>query len=360
MTINPTDARIKSLQRQLAIANKKITHLNQELDAIHISEGWHILQKLYLIRDILFPANIGPHKLLHKLKKSFLLRNHDEVAILNQTEPTKIYKEKFPEHHTGYNIKISIVTPSFNQGDYIEDTIKSVVNQKYTQLEYFIQDANSSDTTPSILAKYRKKIKYSIRADKGQTNAINIAFKKTSGEIMAYINSDDVYCEGVFQYVNWYFQTHPEVDVIYGNRIIINHNNRQIGRWILPPYNEKVIKIFDYIPQETMFWRRSIWQKIGGQLDESFDFAMDWDLIIRFVKAGAVIRHVPYFMAMFRVHGEQKTSSKQITVGQKECQRIRKRIHHRQPSQEEINESLQKYRHQGSIRSLLFDLGIRV
>ncbi len=126
---------------------------------------------------------------------------------------------------------------------------------------------------------------------------------------MAYLNSDDILLGGALDYVAAYFSAHPEVDVIYGHRIIIDEEDREIGRWILPRHDRRVIRWSDYIPQETMFWRRRIWEAAGGRLDESFQFAMDWDLILRFDDAGAVFRRVPAFLAAFRHHAGQKTIS---------------------------------------------------
>ena len=84
----------------------------------------------------------------------------------------------------------------------------------------------------------------------------------------------------------------------------------EIGRWILPRHNENILSIVDYIPQETLFWRRSMWEKIGGKVDESFAFAMDWELLIRFKDAGARFAHIPKFLGGFRIHEQQKTSAK--------------------------------------------------
>ena len=105
---------------------------------------------------------------------------------------------------------------------------------------------------------------------------------------MAWLNSDDLLLPGALFYVAEYFRKHPEVDVIYGHRIIINEDNRETGRWVLPPHNDNMLQWADYVPQETMFWRRDLWDKVGGYVDESFQFAMDWELILRFRNAGAV------------------------------------------------------------------------
>ncbi len=270
--------------------------------------------------------------------------NYEEIGILNQHKPQKTYIEKFKIPRCDNKLKISIVTPSYNQGGFIEDTIKSVLDQNYGNLEYIIQDSESNDNTINILKKYDELLNFESKKDKGQTNGINIGFQKSTGDIMAYLNSDDMIMPECLEFVNWYFNENSDVDVIYGNRIIINENNKQIGRWVLTPFDKDVVTFIDYIPQETMFWRRSIWEKVGSQLDEFFQFAMDWDLIIRFIRANANIVHVPYFLGCFRVHDDQKTSSVMDSIGEKECDIIRTNYHGRNVSKEEVIQNLIHYR----------------
>jgi len=152
---------------------------------------------------------------------------------------------------------------------------------------------------------------------------------------MAWINSDDLYLPGALGYVADYFAQHPEADVIYGHRVLVDENSREIGRWFLPPHDDEVLKLNDFVPQETMFWRRRIWDKVGG-IDTSFKFAMDWDLLLRFQAAGAKIVRVPYFLACFRIHSAQKTSAQMGSIGQKEIDALRLRTFGRVISPEEI------------------------
>jgi glycosyltransferase involved in cell wall biosynthesis/antitoxin component HigA of HigAB toxin-antitoxin module len=233
--------------------------------------------------------------------------------------------------------KISIVTPSFRQGGYIERTIKSVLDQKYPNLEYFVQDGGSQDDTVAVLRRYESALSgWVSEKDSGQSQAINLGFAHTSGDIMAWLNSDDLLLPGALAVVIDYFNKHPEVDVIYGNRLLIDENDLEIGRWILPCHDGNVLSWADYIPQETMFWRRSIWDKAGGQIDESFRFAMDWDLLVRFREAGAKFAHIPVFLGAFRIHEQQKTSAAISEIGYQEMNRIRERLLGRVPSRKEI------------------------
>jgi len=220
--------------------------------------------------------------------------------------------------------KISIVTPSYNQEMFIERTIKSVMNQNYSNLEYIVQDGGSTDGTVKILERYSANLTYwASQADGGQANAINKGFQYATGGIMGWLNSDDMLVPGALHYIANYFIRHPEVDVVYGHRIIIDEQDLEIGRWVLPPHNTKAVLYGDYIPQETLFWRRCIWDRVGGTVDETFEFALDWDLILRFQAAGAVFKCLPRFLGMFRVHPKQKTTVLIETIGKDEMDRLR-------------------------------------
>lgn len=264
-----------------------------------------------------------PHGPLTKLIRKLGVK----LGNLHQYKPRALQPTGIPTIPQLNNpIKISIVTPSFEQGSYLEKTLNSVFNQAYPNLEYFVQDGGSRDNTLEILHRYKNKLSnWASIPDQGQSNAINLGFKHTTGEIMAWLNSDDLLLPGTLAFIADYFNSHPNIDVIYGNRLIIDDNDNEIGRWILPYHDANLLSWTDYIPQETLFWRRRIWDKTGGQIDESFRFAMDWDLLLRFRQAGAKFAHLPYFIGAFRVHEEQKTSSIMPTTGRMEINRIRQR-----------------------------------
>lgn len=270
--------------------------------------------------------------------------------------PAHYYKTKLKSRNAPC---ISIVTPSFNQGNYIGKTINSVISQGYPALQYIVQDGGSTDDTWRIVEGVRSKLSfYEFRSDRGQTHAINLGFNRSDGEIMAYLNSDDLLLPGSLNYVANYFVEHPEVDVVYGHRVIIDENDNEIGRWVIPPHNNEILHWVDYVPQETMFWRRSLWEKIGGYVDESFRFAMDWDLILRFQEAGAKIVRLPRFLGAFRVHSKQKTSAQISEVGYREMWILRERSLGRRPSFEEVNKAIKGYVMQHIIYQKLYRLGL--
>ena len=259
------------------------------------------------------------------------------------------------KYHTPLSLEnspvISIVTPSFNQGQYLEQTIRSVLDQNYPKLEYAVQDGGSKDDSAAVMQKYRARLVHAeSRKDKGQAHAINLGFAHArGGEIMAYLNSDDLLMPGSLNYVAAYFAAHPEVDVVYGHRVIIDSEGKEIGRWILPSHSDRMLIWADYVPQETMFWRRRIWDKAGGHIDQAFQFALDWDLLLRFREAGAKFARLPRFLGAFRVHPCQKTMADLADTGTPEMARLRQRIHHCPTSLEDIRRNMAVYmlRHAG-------------
>jgi glycosyltransferase involved in cell wall biosynthesis len=229
-------------------------------------------------------------------------------------------------HRAPVSLSVSIVTPSFNYGGFLERTIRSVLEQQYPHLQYIIQDGLSSDETPGVLAKYRTELAHCESvADHGQAQALNLGFQHATGEIMAYLNADDLLLPGTIHYVADYFAQNEAVDVVYGHRIIIDEHDAEIGRWILPPHDNAVLSWADYIPQESLFWRRRIWERSGAAMDETYQFALDWDLILRFRAARARFVRLPRFLGAFRYHPRQKTIAQMASKGIPEMQRIRER-----------------------------------
>jgi glycosyltransferase involved in cell wall biosynthesis len=253
---------------------------------------------------------------------------------------------------------ITVVTPSFQQGRYLERTLKSVLDQNYPRLEYVVQDGGSTDSTRDVMERYRARLaRAEMRRDNGQSHAINLGFAGTSGDIMAYLNSDDLLLPGSLNAVAAYFEAHPEVDAVYGHRVVIDSNDNEMGRWVLPPHNAEALKWADYIPQETLFWRRRLWDRVGG-IDESFRFAMDWDLLLRFQDAGAKLVRLPRFMGAFRVHHTSKTVTVVSDVGAEEMARLRARCHGREVSGTEVAAAVRPYLWRHTILNRLYELGL--
>lgn len=265
--------------------------------------------------------------------------------------------------------KLSIVTPSFQQARYLAETLRSVLEQTQINCEYFVQDGGSTDGSVDLIRSFEKSdsvvrlAAWESARDNGQADAIARGFAKTSGkptDLMAWINSDDFYLPGALAFVADYFARHPGIDVAYGNRILIDENSREVGRWFLPQHDDAVLRLNDFVPQETLFWRRRIWDKVGG-IDSSLKFAMDWDLLLRFQEAGARIVRLPFFPACFRIHPAQKTSAAMHSAGQAEIDRLRERAQGReyQPSDLENSPALLRYLRRSAWIESLAKLGIK-
>jgi carbamoyltransferase len=244
--------------------------------------------------------------------------------------PLRLLPHYYQTPSSAASLTFSIVTPSYNQARFLETTIKSVVDQLYPNLQYVVQDGGSSDESTAVLARYQSRLTHwESRTDRGQAHAINLGFGRATGDIMAYLNSDDVLLPGALHYVADFFARNPQVDVVYGHRVVIDTNDAEVGRWILPRHDDNFLRWADFVPQETLFWRRRIWEKVGGAMDESFHFALDWDLLLRFLDAGARFVRLPRFLGAFRLHSEQKTSRQMFDLGVPEMDRLCRRSHGR-------------------------------
>ena len=204
----------------------------------------------------------------------------------------------------------SIITPSLNHYPFIKHTIDSVMEQTYNNLEYIILDGGSTDGTISILKEYglrRKKIYWVSESDGGQAAAINHGINMSTGEIIAWLNADDVYLPETLEAVSNYFQQHPNIDIVYGDCDYIDETGKGLGRYQTAPYNyTNLIRIaVNYIPQPATFILKRVF-KTTGLLDESLHYAMDYDYWLR-----AGVRHniafVPIKFARMRLHQRAKS-----------------------------------------------------
>jgi glycosyltransferase involved in cell wall biosynthesis len=276
--------------------------------------------------------------------------------------PRALRRESFPRSSAKTRVKLTVVTPSFNQAPYLSQTIQSVLASPQTQ--YVVQDGGSTDGSVKIIRAYADRLyAWESIADGGQAQAILRGFAKTRGrdeDVMAWINSDDFYLPGALDYVTDYFTRNPHVDVLYGHRVLVDAESQEIGRWFLPRHDPHVLKLNDFIPQETLFWRRRAWNRCGG-LDPSFRFAMDWDLLLRFQSTGATIVRLPYFLACFRAHPNQKTAAAMHSVGYREIDFIRERECQRRVTASELlaNTRIRGYLRRSSFIQWLWQLGIR-
>jgi glycosyltransferase involved in cell wall biosynthesis len=243
-----------------------------------------------------------------------------------------------------------------NPALFIRETIESVLDQNYPKLTYLIQDCLSDDGTKEIVEAYKDRLVIRRELDTGQANAINRAFENTDADIMFYLNSDDLLLPGTLAYVANYFDAHPDVDIVYGHRVVIDAQTLEIGRWIIPPHDAEAIKWADFIPQETLFWRKRVWDRVG-KFDESFEYALDWDFILRAQALGFKFKRLPRFLGCFRVHDRQKTSSL-LDVGTVEMRKLRTQYLGRKFYLRPVHRAILGYIIQHVALNLLYRLGI--
>ncbi|MCQ3936392.1 MAG: glycosyltransferase [Chloroflexi bacterium] len=216
---------------------------------------------------------------------------------------------------------VSIVTPSFNQANFLEATIQSVLRQTHPRIEYIVIDGGSTDGSVDVIKKYamgseglppgnfRHRINFWVsEPDKGQTDAINKGFARAAGDILAWLNSDDTYAapETVAEAVD-FLMANPEVAMVYADCNFINEDGKIIGRFASRQTDyARLRRGYVHIPQQTMFFRAKYWKELGP-LDPSFYFAMDYDLWVRIARR-APIQYLPgRTWANFRIHTSSKT-----------------------------------------------------
>lgn len=205
---------------------------------------------------------------------------------------------------------ISLVTCSYQHGSYIEQTIRSVIDQGYPALEYIVIDGGSTDGTVEIIKRYEDALAYWVsEPDGGQSDALIKGFGRTTGEICGWLCSDDLLLPGSLHAVADFFLAHPEVQAAYGDALWIDSHGRYLRPKKEMSFNRFVLlHDHNYIPQPSMFWRRTLYWEVGG-LDPRFDLAMDADLWERFSRRTAIAR-IPRYLSCMRFYPEQKTRSR--------------------------------------------------
>ena len=203
-------------------------------------------------------------------------------------------------------MKVTIVTPSYNQGEFIERTLQSVANQSGAEIEHVVFDGGSSDNTVEILKRFSPPVKWVSEKDKGQADAVNKGIRATDGEIIGWLNSDDIFYPGAIKRMAEYFAQHPEVDAVYGMADHIDVNDRPFAQYPTEPWNFERLKATCFICQPALFFRRCIVERYG-LLDESLQYCMDYEYWLRLGKSGVEFAYLQEKIAGSRLYPENKT-----------------------------------------------------
>jgi glycosyltransferase involved in cell wall biosynthesis len=226
---------------------------------------------------------------------------------------------------------VSIVTPSYNQAAYLEETIQSVLSQDYPNIEYIIVDGGSTDDSLEVIQRCVNDSRYQNRfgwwvseRDQGQTDAINKGFAHAKGDILAWLNSDDTYLPQAVGEAVEYLQAHPEVGMAYGDANLIDEAGHVIGKFPARQTDYRRLRQgYVHIPQQASFFRADLWRQVGP-LDPTFYFAMDYDLWVRLARL-STLQYTPRLWANFRLHDTGKS-----VIADDRCWPEMVRVHYRE------------------------------
>jgi glycosyltransferase involved in cell wall biosynthesis len=207
---------------------------------------------------------------------------------------------------------VSVLTPSYNQSRFLADCLRSVREQTYSRLEHIVMDGGSKDGTVELLRQAGDSVIWESRPDKGQSEALNRALRRSTGDIVGWVNSDDAYYRpDVVEKVVGVFAKHPEIDVVYGHAALVNDHGLILQAIWVPPFSARLLRLQTFIIQPAAFIRRSAIAQTF--IDETFQYAMDRELWLR-LSANHRFRRVPWILAIDRHHLGRKGMTMQATA----------------------------------------------
>jgi glycosyltransferase involved in cell wall biosynthesis len=314
-TAGPNDNRVLSLERfyfQLGgkesipwrLARKKLSHACRQAGLNYLDAG-NKRQAIRLLKKAVryWPADLRLYRDLTTAVLSGATPEEPEnpTVVPGMSASQNLALPPLPEAPL-----VSIVTPSYNQAAYLEKTILSVLGQDYPNIEYIVIDGGSTDGSVEIIKKYQSRLSYWVsEPDRGQSNGINKGFARARGEILNWLNSDDLLMPSAVSIAVRHLMSHPQVGMIYGDRLVIDSKGNVVGLVELPSFQKAWLKYSHRIPQETAFFRRQCWQD-AGTLDETLHGCLDYDLWVRLSRRTG-IHHIPFVLGAYRTHALAKS-----------------------------------------------------
>jgi len=207
---------------------------------------------------------------------------------------------------------VSIVTPTYNMGRFLDETIQSVLSQDYPNIEYIVMDAGSTDGTLAILEKYKDKLQFHSGPDGGTADAINKGFARSHGSVFAYLNADDSYLPGAISTALLALESHPETGVVYGDANWVDEQGRALAPYPVQPFDAALLSQECFISQPAAFIRREVFE-LAGRMDPKLQYAYDYDLWIRIARLYP-LRKVDTLLANSRMHLDNKTVGQRRAV----------------------------------------------
>lgn len=203
---------------------------------------------------------------------------------------------------------ISLVTPSLNQGRFVRETLQSALGQGYPALDLFVQDGGSTDDSLAVLEELRGRVEFVSERDAGQADAINRGLARVSGEVLGYLNSDDLLLPGALEAVGAAFAHDPRLRLVYGRAIYVDETGRRLGPCLTQPWSRERLADYCFVAQPAAFFRRSLWEEIGP-FDVSLHHTMDYDFWLRASEklGGDEVAYLDRELAACRMHGDAKT-----------------------------------------------------
>jgi glycosyltransferase involved in cell wall biosynthesis len=222
-------------------------------------------------------------------------------------------------------VRLSVISPSLNQGAFLERTIRSVVDQDCPPFEYVVCDGGSTDETPDVLARYRDRLTAVVEPDEGQADAVNKGIRLTSGDVIGWLNSDDVYAPGALARISAEFGARADVDVVYGDAHLLDAEDRVLGRYYTEPWSPTRLVERCILCQPAVFFRRRVVERFG-LLDTRLQYALDYEYWLRLAAGGATFAYVPVILAGSRLHPAAKTVRARLAIHQEIDALFRQRL----------------------------------